>query len=491
MPISDTGDTQWSMKKVFKEVKSVMYKMNNIFAEIVPILKAKTPIIKFYHIPTKISCDISFRNDYGVHNGNLIKYYLSLDARVKPLITIIKYWARQCKISGCGKISNYALIMLVIFYLQQTEPKVLPSVMDLQETCTIPIIVNGWQVNIDQNATLPQCTNTGDIPNLLLGFFQYYINFQFKTNIVCPWDGLLHTKEEFAIVSKLPDYMARYKRIATTDDLKLNISKLMCIQDPIELNRNVVASTSQRYVTLFQKYCDLGAQVCTSERTSNNENLLEHLFSAVSKLDNTDTQIVVALYAGPYLIIGEPDNIDERTDVINKEQFVKDKWYFLIYTLVKDIFERVYRLKVVVVLSRDDGSRHKRRLSLLDADTKLHQEFWMHCTGTECTWYNRKCGVGYIDPELSSLDKEAIITERMVEENNKKGTLRKINLDFMCKFEKKDDPVYVQLELFHEGGPPKLFKEFSYLARDKIRKIAMNTLSYMLDNDIRLNEDFW
>lgn len=472
------------MKKVFKEVKSVMYKMNNIFAEIVPILKAKTPIIKFYHIPTKISCDISFKNDFGVHNGKLITYYLSLDARLKPLITVIKYWARQCKISGCGKISNYALIMLIVFYLQQTEPKVLPSIMDLQKTCT-PMIINGWQVNFDENTILPPSTNTCDLPNLLLGFFKYYFSFQFKTHIVCPWDGLLHAKEEFVHIEKLPNYMEHYKRIATTDDLKLNISKFMCIQDPIELNRNVVAATSQRFVILFQKYCELGVQICTSERANNYKNLLEHLFASVNKLENNDIQIVVAIYAGPYLSIGLPDNFEERTDIINKEQYVKDNWYFLVYNLVKDIFERVYKLKVVLILPADNETKQNNIEVLSDVYTKEHQEFFLHCTGSECTWFNRKCGVTYLDPGLSALDREATISDRMLEENRKSGRLREVNLDFMCKFEKKDNPVYVQLELINENGPMKLFKEFGYLARDKIRKIAMNTLMHMHNHGIR------
>ncbi|XP_047345837.1 speckle targeted PIP5K1A-regulated poly(A) polymerase-like [Vespa velutina] len=477
VPICDTGNSPWSMKKVFKQVKFVMYKMNKIFTDVVPIPKAKTPIIKFYHIPTKISCDISFKNGFGIYNSKLIKHCLSLDMRLKPLIIVIKYWARQYKISGCGKISNYALIMLIIFYLQQAEPYVLPPLREFQKTC-IPIISNDWQVNFDENTVLPPITNNSNIPQLLLGFFEYYLNFQFKTYIICPWDGILHTKEEFARVDNLPNYMARYKNIATTDDLKLDINKLVCIQDPIELNRNVAASTSQQVITLFQKYCELGVQICTTEHANNYKNLLESLFSSVSKLENDQIQIVVAIYAGPYLSIGLPDNFENRDDIINKEQYKKDNWYFIIFNLVKDIFERVYKLKIEV-LSADKEAKQQKIEILSDVHTKEHQQFLLHCTGSECTWSNRKSGVTHLSSTMNALDREASISDNVLEENRRRGRLREVKLDFICKFEKKDNPVHVQLELNNKNSGVKLFKEFGYLVRDKIRKIAMNTLMHM------------
>ncbi|KAL2716792.1 speckle targeted PIP5K1A-regulated poly(A) polymerase-like [Vespula squamosa] len=478
VPICETRNSPWTMKKVFKEVKSVMYKINNIFTDIVPIPKAKTPIIKFYHIPTKVSCDISFKNGFGIYNSNLIKQCLSLDMRLKPLMILIKYWARQCKISGCGKISNYALIMLIIFYLQQTEPRVLPPLKELQKTC-VPIIVNGWQVNFDENVMLPPITNTSDIPQLLLGFFEYYINFQFKTNVICPWDGKLHTKEEFIEMDKLPNYMAQYKKIATTDDLKLDIGKFVCIQDPIELNRNVAASTSQRIIISFQEYCKAGEEICLLDRPNNYKNLLEYLFTSVSKPNNDNIQIVIAIHAGPYLSIGLPDDFSEREDIVNKDQYEKENWYFVAFNLVRDIFEKVYKLQIEV-LTADKETKQQKIEILSDVHTKEHNQFLLHCVGSECTWSNRRSGAAVTNPSLSALEKEASISDNVLEENRKRGRLRNVKLDFICVFEKKDNPVHVQLELINKNTASKLFKEFGYVVRDKIRKIAMNTLMHML-----------
>ncbi|KAK2588356.1 hypothetical protein KPH14_004371 [Odynerus spinipes] len=202
----------WTMSKIFNKVKSIMYRMNNVFADIRPIPQAKTPIIKFCHVPTKISCDISFKNGFGVYNSQLIKHCLSIDNRIKPLIILIKYLARQYEISGCGKMSNYALIILIIFYLQQPNPGLLPPLMEFKKTCE-PLLINGWQVNFDENTVLQKINNNISIQELLQGFFEFYINFDFKTNIVCPLDGIIHTKQEFEDIQSLPNYMTQYKEM--------------------------------------------------------------------------------------------------------------------------------------------------------------------------------------------------------------------------------------------------------------------------------------
>ena len=61
------------------------------------------------------------------------------DLRVRPLCLVIKYWSVRYKLSGScdgsghGRetiMSNYALVMMVLFFLQKEE--ILPSVKELQ-----------------------------------------------------------------------------------------------------------------------------------------------------------------------------------------------------------------------------------------------------------------------------------------------------------------------------------------------------------------------
>ena len=61
---------------------------------------------------------------------------MSLDVRIKPLILFIKYWAQTHDLIGPNKITNYALIWLIIFYLQQGSGFGLPSVETLEQLHT-------------------------------------------------------------------------------------------------------------------------------------------------------------------------------------------------------------------------------------------------------------------------------------------------------------------------------------------------------------------
>jgi len=44
------------------------------FKNIEEICDARVPILKFYHIPTKLNCDVSFKSGMSLMNTKLIKY---------------------------------------------------------------------------------------------------------------------------------------------------------------------------------------------------------------------------------------------------------------------------------------------------------------------------------------------------------------------------------------------------------------------------------
>lgn len=132
------------------------------FQNVVEVSSARVPIVKFYHAPTKLICDVSFKSGLSVYNTNLIKYvkplfkhltrsmiiisffffllfscrlYLSLDTTVKWLVcVIVNKWAFQNGLKDRHFFTSYALIWMVLFYLM-TE-KVVPSVMELRQKAT-------------------------------------------------------------------------------------------------------------------------------------------------------------------------------------------------------------------------------------------------------------------------------------------------------------------------------------------------------------------
>ncbi|XP_074622924.1 poly(A) RNA polymerase, mitochondrial-like isoform X1 [Acropora palmata] len=94
---------------------------------IIPVLSAKCPLIKFKHQPSDLACDLSINNRLGVANSELLRCYMSLDPRIPQLIFIVKAWAKAKGLSVYRQLSNYALTVLVLYFLQIQVPPVIPS----------------------------------------------------------------------------------------------------------------------------------------------------------------------------------------------------------------------------------------------------------------------------------------------------------------------------------------------------------------------------
>lgn len=75
----------------------------------------------------------------ALQNTRLLQTFSLYDARIKPLVYAIRYWAKLKGIAGnpqaSNRLSSYALTMLVIYYLMNTTPPVLPPVEELANLC--------------------------------------------------------------------------------------------------------------------------------------------------------------------------------------------------------------------------------------------------------------------------------------------------------------------------------------------------------------------
>ncbi|XP_011882687.1 PREDICTED: speckle targeted PIP5K1A-regulated poly(A) polymerase-like [Vollenhovia emeryi] len=469
---------------IFKRVRRVMYSMKSIFSHIISIPKAKTPIIKFRYMPTNVSCDISFKNSLGIYKSNFLRYCASRDPRLRPLMLLIKYWARHFGISGSGRISSYGLVCLIIFYLQQESVGLLPPLLDLQRTC-VPQILNGWQINFNEDIyTLPAVTNSSSIAQLLHNFFSFYGKFNFNSCVICLLDGKVYPTADFAQLDKLPDYMNRYKTYVVDNSAKkLDVQKPVCVQDPIELNQNTAANTSDRALITFQHCCKFSADVCASASVNNYDYLLTTLFSTIPpqlmQLNKKRKKFKNVLKAGYFIDAGLPEDFEKRTDIADKEQYRKDNWYFVIFNLIRDIFEMIFKLHVEVIL--DQETKQQKIDALSDVHTRSHQKVMFRCTGNKCVWYNRKKNNRtLLDLQLSLLEKEAIMSDKVVEQLNEHDKANHIRLDFVCTLEKADNPVAVVIVLNDENSQNHIFRQFECFVNSWIPKIINKTLVHML-----------
>lgn len=66
------------------------------------------------------------------YNSVLVKVYNGIDCRCKELIFVFKFWTVQESLYGEGFLSGFQISLLVIVFLQQIEPPVLPRLQLLQ-----------------------------------------------------------------------------------------------------------------------------------------------------------------------------------------------------------------------------------------------------------------------------------------------------------------------------------------------------------------------
>ena len=151
-----------------------------------PILSARVPIIKFSY--DKFDVDLSMYNQCAIHNSRLLRAYVMIDTRLAQLFYLVKRYAKSCGIADAsrGSLSSYAWSLLVIHFMQHTDPPMLPV---LQEPPNgqpkIMFGVNGWNVWFNENIesiSMPRYKT--NLTTLFKQFLLYYANFDFNLRVV-------------------------------------------------------------------------------------------------------------------------------------------------------------------------------------------------------------------------------------------------------------------------------------------------------------------
>lgn len=70
---------------------------------VVCIPAAKVRIVKIWDPELKLACDINVNNVAAIENTRMIKTYIDLDDRVRPLAMIIKHWTKRRILNDAGQ----------------------------------------------------------------------------------------------------------------------------------------------------------------------------------------------------------------------------------------------------------------------------------------------------------------------------------------------------------------------------------------------------
>ena len=69
---------------------------------VVCVSSAKVPIVKIWDPELNLACDMNVNNTLALENTRMMRTYVSIDDRVRPLAMIIKYWTRRRIINDAG-----------------------------------------------------------------------------------------------------------------------------------------------------------------------------------------------------------------------------------------------------------------------------------------------------------------------------------------------------------------------------------------------------
>lgn len=70
---------------------------------VVCVPHAKVPIVKFWDPELRLACDMNVNNTLALENTRMIKTYVEIDERVRPLAMIIKQWTKRRILNDAGE----------------------------------------------------------------------------------------------------------------------------------------------------------------------------------------------------------------------------------------------------------------------------------------------------------------------------------------------------------------------------------------------------
>ncbi|ORY93795.1 hypothetical protein BCR43DRAFT_461104 [Syncephalastrum racemosum] len=187
---------------------------------VVCVPRAKVPIVRLFDPESQLACDINVNNTLALQNTRMIKTYVAIDPRVRPLIMAIKHWTKQRRLNDAangGTLSTYTWTCMIINFLQMREPPVLPVLHQL-----VPGEPDS-DLFCDDVESLKGFgeANNETLGGLLFAFFRRYaVEFDYEDQVVSVRHGRYLTKLE-------KGWHVGRNRLS------------LCVEEPFNLSRNL------------------------------------------------------------------------------------------------------------------------------------------------------------------------------------------------------------------------------------------------------------
>ncbi|GAP87151.2 putative poly RNA polymerase cid13 [Rosellinia necatrix] len=225
---SDDSDVDICIVTRWKELEGVCM-LADLLAKhgmerVVCVSSAKVPIVKIWDPELELSCDMNVNNTLALENTRMIKTYVDIDDRVRPLAMIIKYWTRQRILNDAafgGTLSSYTWICMIIAFLQLRQPPILPALHQRphQRLSRQDGEIAAFADDVDSLRGFGE-NNKSTLGELLFEFFRFFAHeFDYSTTALSIRLGKLITKNE--------------------KKWHLAMNNQLCVEEPFNINRNL------------------------------------------------------------------------------------------------------------------------------------------------------------------------------------------------------------------------------------------------------------
>ncbi|KAI4726808.1 hypothetical protein E4T49_05433 [Aureobasidium sp. EXF-10728] len=191
---------------------------------------AKVPIVKVWDPELQLACDLNVNNPLALENTRMIKTYVQIDERVRPLAKIIKYWTKRRILNDAafgGTISSYTWICMVLNFLQTRNPPILPSLQKMSSSRSTQ--VNGQTAAFADD--LEELRGFGkdnheSLGQLIFHFFRYYgYAFDYAEHVVSVKEGKPISRKE--------------KGWDPSNHQEKEAHNRLCVEEPFNTQRNL------------------------------------------------------------------------------------------------------------------------------------------------------------------------------------------------------------------------------------------------------------
>ncbi|OAD07903.1 hypothetical protein MUCCIDRAFT_135215, partial [Mucor lusitanicus CBS 277.49] len=232
--------TSWNGLRCIKTLANVLRKNGLQIVRTIP--RAKVPIVKIWDPVLQLACDLNVNNLLALQNTRMIKTYVAIDPRVRPLILIIKHWAKQRQLNDAasgGTLSTYTWTCMVINFLQTRNPPILPNLHEIPHTLSNDNVqINGMNSSFcDDLSRLVGFgrSNHESLGGLLYAFFRKFaFEFDYATQVISVRSGKL---------------LSRYEKGWHKG---MESRRALCIEEPFDTRRNLGNSADETSVRGLQ-----------------------------------------------------------------------------------------------------------------------------------------------------------------------------------------------------------------------------------------------